>query len=322
MNSRLSYRNSFFTGFLGLLCLPAFALAYKGSTYESIKNAVFSAPYDVLPQYKVSKKLFGPSGHHANNHVFQAAKRTLTSKADWFDFPQGQKLFQANGICFAGEWLIDQPSAYTGQFSYPTRSLVVARASVALSGTKQANKRAFGMAIKLFPTTNPKEPVETLNAFVMHSLGGTVTKYLLALKLDNQPALGSLPPFTKLALSYRLLNDFKQADALISQTKADVGYRPVTHLAAFREQNTVTPTWLRLRVMPSLLLVDKDDFRDELRVEHYPQQQLTWLIDVASKEKNHKKSQVTWQTIGRLVFHESITSAACDQKLHFSHPRR
>ncbi|MGI9293265.1 MAG: hypothetical protein ACR2PS_04715, partial [Pseudomonadales bacterium] len=101
-------------------------MAYEGSSYSTIKQAIFQNPYTELPHYRVEKKLFGKSGSSEDNHLLQAAKRTLTTKDDLLEFQQGQKLLQANGICFAGEWIIDAGSPYTGQFHNPTRSLVIA----------------------------------------------------------------------------------------------------------------------------------------------------------------------------------------------------
>lgn len=296
------------------------ALAYDGSSYNTIRQAVFKNPYANLPHYKVESKLFGKSGRSKDNHLLQAAKRTLTSKEDLLDFPRGQKLLQANGICFAGDWIIDTDSPYSGQFSNPTHGLVIARASVTLSGTEQADKRAFGLALKLFPTHDVGAVVPTLNAFVMHSMGGTRTKHVLDLVLDNEPPLGALPSFSHLGAAYRLLRDLETADKTISKAEADVNYRPVNHWADYRaKDNVVTPRWLRLRAPAELPRVDKKDFRDELRVENYPQQKLVWLIEVAG-EGNGKKSDADWLTIGRLVFGESITSPACDRQLHFAHP--
>ncbi len=322
MRPSLVRGSSVFTFLFMLAVLMPSALAYEGSSFNSVSQIVFQNPYGVLPQYRVSKKQFGEKGVVPDNYVLQAAKRTLTTQEDFWDFPNGQKLFQANGICFAGEWLIDKTSPYTGQFSYLTKSRVIARASVALSGTKQSDKRAFGFALKLFPSSDPNTVAPTLNAFVMHSMAGTYTQHVLDLVMDNEPALGGLPPISQLGLAYRLLKDFKTADKMFTTAKPDVGYRPVAHLAVPNREDRkaiVAPTWLRLRPFENLPRIDKADFRDELRVEHYPKQQLIWAIEVASGKRNNK-SDAEWIILGRLVLNESITSPACDQQLHFAHP--
>ena len=328
--------------------------AYEGSSFNEVKAKVFQAPYSTLPQYKVSRKHFGKPGKSENNAVLQAAKRTLTVAQDFWDFPRQQKLFQANGICFAGEWVIDTHSSYTGQFRHLTRTPVIARASVALSGTKRSNKRAFGMALKLFPAKNRDTVTPTLNVFVMNSMTGVRSDHVLDLVMDNEPSLGGLPPLSQMRVGYRLLKDFNAADKMLGAVKPDAGFRPISHLAGVTSNfnnndgekpsevnnsevnNRVAPKWLRLRPLPSLPRIDQDDFRDELRVEHYPEHQLTWLIEVAAPHKElvaksetvnktnakviNKKSQAQWMTLGRVTLTQSVTSPVCDQQLHFAHP--
>ncbi len=308
------------------------SVTYQGSRFNAIKQIVFAEPYQELPQYRVERKHFGKKGNNKGNYVLEAGKRTLSIRHDLLDFPNKQKLFQANGICFAGRWRIDKQSSFSGQFSYLTNTPVIARASVALSGTKQKNKRAFGFALKLFPAANKNDIVPTLNVFVMHSLSGTVTQHVLDLTMDNEPPLNGLPPFSQLGVAYRLLKDFSRADKEISQQKPDVGFRPVSHLAEINsrgkritDEKIISPRWLRLRPSDEAPRVDKDDFRDELRLDHYPKEQLIWTIEVGTVEdvnnnKKPQKSKAHWQMIGRLVLNESVTSATCDQRLHFSHP--
>jgi hypothetical protein len=301
-----------------LLSYQSTAIAYQGSRYNDLKQQIFEVPYATLPLYQVSKKLFGKSGDHSDNHLLAAARRTLTSKEDLLAFPQRQKLLQANGICFAGQWVIDKPSAYSGQFQYLTQTPVIARASVALSGTLHTDIRAFGFALKLFP--EPEKTASTLNVFVINSMGGARSRYALDYIMDNAPPLGSLPSFMQLTTAYRLLQDLKRADKMMGSKDPDVSFRPITHLAAYGQPvEVISPTWLRLTAAEDLIRMDKSDFREELRVEHYPQQTLIWNISVASHNGENKK-RARWQTIGKLILTESITSKSCDQQLHFSHP--
>ena len=316
-----------------LVCfLSDTAFAQDQSRFRDIKNAVFLQPYETLPNYKVSKKKFGSKGDNENNNLLAAARRTLSSRADLLDFPHGQKLFNANGICFAGVWSIDSPSIYTGQFEQGSQSLVIARASVALSGTRRGDKRAFGFALKLFPGMNEERATETINVFVMHSLSGTRARHILGLSLDNAPTLGSLPPLTQLGTVLRMQSDLERADAEAGAKPPQVAFRPITALAVGEEGVTpVSPHWLRLVASEEMPRINEDDFRDELRVENYPNNTLIYRIDVASdqppsdskgEEANKKisKKQAQWQTIGRLILDESITSEVCDKRLHFPHP--
>lgn len=298
--------------------------AYEGSSYESVHNIVFSKPYTKLPIYKVDKRFFGPKGKGESNSLLTAAKRTLQSQQDIFDFPQGQKLLNANGICFSGMWIIDEASNYSGQFSVGTQSLAIIRASVALSGTRQADKRGFGMAIKLFPTLDSKAVVPTANAFVLHSLGGIKTQHVLSLPLDNAPNLGGLPSLSQWGTALRLRGDLERADAAAGSGNPDSSYRSVEPLARIGNTSTTedenfSPAMLRLTVQEGTPLVDEQDFREELRLKQYPQRKLSWVIEVA-REREEDKSKIDWKILGRLVLSESITSPGCDQQLHFAHP--
>ncbi|MEM8563370.1 MAG: hypothetical protein AAGF57_14100 [Pseudomonadota bacterium] len=285
-----------------------------------MKDAIFAQPYTELPQYEVSKTLFGETGDVEDNHLLQAARQTLRVQDDLINYPLGQKLINPNGICFAGEWVIDQPSPYSGQFSEGARSLAIVRASVALSGTKQNDKRAFGMGIKLFPTQDAEAAVPTLNAFVLHSLGGEYSDHVLDLPVDNMPALGGLPPFSQWGTALRMKRDLEAADRELSQTDPEIGYRPVSQLAQVEAEGAQSaPALMRLTVAEGTPRIDADDFRDELRLRQYPDERLVWEIDVAPT-RGSDKSELAWQRIGKLIFTESVTSAACDTQLHFAHP--
>ncbi len=124
---------------------------------------------------------------------------------------------------------------------------------------------------------------------------------------------------------YRLQRDFKKADQLINGESSKLEYRSVSELAKIFTHETHhtntpnAPTWVRLSVDETIPLVDQDDFRNELRTEHYPNNQIIWQIAVASGEIGNKKL-AEWVPVGQLVVTKSITSKSCDQRLHFKHP--
>ena len=288
----------------------------RNDRFETVKSAVFDTPYKTLPTYKVNRKLFGKAGNKKSNKLLNAAKRTLNDKRDLLTFESGQKLLQANGICFAGAWNINENSPFTGLFSKHTDSPVIVRTSVSLSGTRQKDQRAIGMAIKFLPPDLAESP--SLNAFVMHSMGGVVKKHTLDLALDNQPPLGRLPRWSDLSTALRLRKDFQRADREHGKGKPQINFRSVRHLAAYQSDNIIAPKWLRLSALTEQR-IDLDDFRNELDVQHYEDNTLMYQIEVAA-DHGGKKSNAQWQIIGELRLNESVTSAACDQQLHFSHP--
>lgn len=287
------------------------------SRFETVRSVVFSDPYDQLPHLEVNKKLFGPSDHDERNLLLNDAKRALANPADFANFGQGHKLFQPNGICFSGRWIIDGPSPFTGLFSQGSDIPAIARASVMLSGTTRGEKRALGLGVKLFA---PGE-AETINVLVMESMGGRVLRHVTDAVLDNHPGLGSIPKIADLGTLLRIRTDLKQALEQTAADGIDLRYLPLEHVSAVgvpATQQVVSPRWLRLAVPTPVPRVNAEDFRDELRTHHYPGHQLVYELSVAADNGGSKRS-ATWQTIGKLVLDESVTSATCDLKLHFRH---
>ena len=289
--------------------------------YEELVRVLFDQPYTNLPRYKVNRSLFQGKGKNGEKYLLNDAKRTLESKADLLSENRGQKLLQANGVCFAGEWLIDQESEFSGLFSKGTRSPAVARASVSFSGTQKSERRALGLAVKLLPDDLGNKP--SLNMVTLHSVGGLKTPHLYELSLDNEPPLGRIPRFRDISTALKLKSIFLDADKQAGSLEPSVTYRSVSSVAAYRQdalgQKTIAPKWLRFSPASSSR-VDRNDFRDELRVENYSNQQLRYTIEVASGDVS-SKSKAQWQNIGELIFNASVTSKACDTRLHFAHPK-
>ena len=305
------------------LVLLAAGRTYEGSSFSAVRDAVWRGPYAELPHYTVDMQRFGPEGEGPDNRLRAAALRTLTSREDLIDFPDGRKIVQPNGICFTGEWHIGPQSRYTGLFAPNTRVLVIARASVAYTATEQGERRAFGLAVKLFPTGDPDRVVKTLNVFTMEALVGTMHAHFLDASLDNAPGLGGIAgAYGNLELAMRMRDDFSAADAQASHGRADFGYRPVTPLARSGippGDEPVSPHWLQLRIADGTPRIDAADFRDELRVGQYPDHELTWRIEAA--DANSKGiSRALFYPIGELVLNESVVSPGCDGRLHFAHP--
>ena len=290
------------------------------SRFINLKNTLFATPYDELPSYKVSRKLFGPSKDNEKNKLLQAARRTFDDTSDLISFPSGQKLLNANGICFVGEWRITQENPFTGLYKKGVISPAIIRGSVALSGTRQKNKRSFGMAIKLLPHDLGQAP--SLNAFVLHSMGGIRTKNLLDLSMDNQPPLGRLPNFRDISTALRLRSDLEKADKEKGAKRPSVSYRPVNDFAKYNQDkdNVIAPKWLKLKPQTETR-IDEDDFRNEFNVASYPNNNIRYAIEVAADTDNGKKANAQWQEIGELILNKSVTSKACDTQLHFTHPK-
>ncbi|MGR8947730.1 MAG: hypothetical protein ACU84Q_06755 [Gammaproteobacteria bacterium] len=285
--------------------------------FEAVRQMVFSDPAAELPHYEVSKEKFGPSEDGASNQLLKDAQRTLENSADFVTFGHEQKLFQPNGICFSGRWHIDKASKFTGLFSHGTDVPAIVRISVMLSGTTRADKRAVGMAIKLFAPGQ----AQTANILVMESMGGRHLQHISDAVLDNHPTLGSIPGIADLKLLLRIRKDLNRALTHTGSSGVKIRYLPLQHVAATnieQGRELLAPYWIRLHVAAGTPKIDADDFREELTLHHYPNGVLSYVISVAP-DNGGSKRKADWKEIGKLELTDSVISKACDTRLHFKH---
>lgn len=279
-------------------------------SYAALRELLASDPYAEIPVYPVTRDLFGQAGESPDNALREAARRTLSSRADWVEFPQ-HKLLQANGICFAGVWSVDTDSPYSGLLAPGAVHPAIVRLSVMLGGTRRRDRRALGMAIKLFDQAGAGALADV---FVMEAMGGRRRDHVLDVSMDNEPDLGTLPPLRDLATARRLRADLLAADREVSGSAAQLNFRPVSQLT----EDGLSPRWLRAKPARNTPRVEADDFRDELRLENYLEATLTFQLEVADAHSSGKRA-ASWRRIGSLRLDEYFLSAACDTRLHFHH---
>lgn len=292
--------------------------------YERLREQVFAAAYDILPRYEVTRKSFQSNSENGSASLGEDARRTLSSTHDLLGPERGPKLLQANGICFSGYWEIDKDNSFTGVFTSGSQIPVLARASTIFSGTLQSERRALGLAVKLIPKDLGDAP--SLNVFTSHSVGGVTQPYLLDLSMDNEPPLGRIPSWRDIPTAIKLKSTLLEADREAGSVNPSITYRGISALGEYNARGSVkSPRWIRFSPK-TRERIDKEDFRDELRVENYPGKTLVYNIDVGDQtnvenKTKKKKSSAAWQTVGQLVFTKSITSRVCDTQLHFPHPK-
>ncbi len=286
----------------------------KQYSFEKVWNEVNSDPLETLPNEKVSyDKLF-----KGDEDIIQKdAHRTLNSRADLLE--PFDKLAHPNGICFKGVWNIDTPNIYSGYFKYNSRSLIIARASSAMSNTKSGETRALGFAGKLFGTMD-KEKVNkypTANFFLIDDLGGTKTKYYQDISLVNEPPLSfTYSIIRNLRYSLKVASTFNDADK-------NSGIRQLYEVSQLAEPNNkkiITPKWLKLEVQNKKIKIFKDgiDFRDELKIKNG--EKLIFDIFVANRTIDEDDTK-NWRRIGDITLDSSVVSRSCDKRLHFHHPK-
>ena len=309
---------------LALGCLLAASIAQADSSFNEVRDVVFS-PSDAknsleqqeingylnnkLPHYEVSSANFIKDGI---NLLIGDAQRTLNETADYY--PRLEKHLHSNGICFTGTWHITQKTPYTGYFAQGAQGLMIARASTALSETERGEPRAFGLAGKLFPTTNPNLKVKTANFFTVDVLAGTQRDHYLDVKMTNEPKTGFR--FAVLPLAFYVGRIFNKADE-------QAGFRPVTAFAEMglkQGEMAKSPRYFMVQGAPSNKRIKAVDFRDELNIEkNHAAKPLIFKILVSDVSGDQDSKD--WQEIGDLIFTESKVSYGCDRRLHFAHPK-
>ena len=278
--------------------------------FQAVWNEVISDEVTVLPQEEISFfKLFTVF----KNIIFEDANRTLNEYSDIryrFD-----KLAHPNGVCMKGIWKIDADSPYSGYFKKDSEALIIARASSAMSNTKKGETRAFGMAGKLFATTDPLAitPQNSANFFVIDDLGGTKAEYFTDVALTNEPTVSTNSEVAKYALyAIKVAKAFSDADS-------NSGIRQVyeiSHLGEEDNSTVITPKWLKIEAKENQTKTSAEDFREEFILSEG--ETLIFNISVASSEVDAKK---VWKQIGTITFDASIVSDTCDHRLHFHHPK-
>ncbi|MCC5644883.1 hypothetical protein LC607_18445 [Nostoc sp. CHAB 5824] len=271
---------------------------YDGSTYKEVKEVGFSGPYgEPLPyQQGVGLTTFV--------QLFNDAARNLFDRRDIR--PHYDKLIHANGVCYTGLWKITEDSPYTGYFTKGSEGLVFARLSVAGAGIKRGDRRALGLAGKVYPTLNPDEKVKPGNFVTVDYLTGIKTKHITDTELTNFPDVG---PDIGAKLVNRVI--FRLVDKR-------PGFRqvfPISTLGVEPGGKVVTPDLFMLRVAEGTPKIDAEDFRDELRLENYPNHTLVYTINV----KNFDEKE--WTKLGVIELNDYAICEGCDKRIHFWIPR-
>jgi hypothetical protein len=276
---------------------------YHGTSFSDVWRQLTSDAYD-LPHYRVT--LSGLLGAFGRSFV-RDARRTLRDERDLL--PHSRKLIRANGICLAGEWHITEPGPYTGYFTQGSRGLVIARASVALSQTERGHYRSFGMACKLYPTTDPAEMTKTANFFVIDDNAGTLTEHYLDAAMLNDPELSlNLGAIVHAPLLLTILLGQRLAD---SHPSARQLY-PVAALGVADPAAMRAPKLLRIQGAPGPRVAARD-FRDELRVAYHGG---CLRFDIHARDDE----RAPWAYLGHMAFTDDVVSDSGDHRLHFRHP--
>jgi|GEM_PF-543677 len=271
---------------------------YQGSSYREVREAAFAGPYGEPLPYHLGLRP-GTFLQFLND-----SSRNMHDRRDIR--PYYDKLIHSNGVTFSGRWMIDRPSPYTGYFAEGSEGLLVARASVAGLLIRRGHKRSFGIAGKVFPTLDPDERVWVGNFVTVSHLSGSRAKNIIDIEVSNAPTVGP-------SLAANLINR-----VIFRLMDSRPGYRqlfPISTLGVPPGAPVVTPDLLRLVVAGGTPRVDADDFRDELRLESYPDGKLVYEIQVKNFDED------SWTRLGVLELTDYAISEGGDKRLHFWIPR-
>jgi hypothetical protein len=277
--------------------------------FQAVWDEVLSDRLQTLPQDTISySKLFDG----AVDLISRNAERTLSDENDILE--PFDKLAHPNGVCLSGIWKIDTSNPYSGYFKNGSESLVIARASTAMSETKRGETRAFGMAVKLFGTLEREEILEhsSANIFVIDDLGGTDAEYYTDVSLTNEPDVSfTSSVFSAFAYGLKVASAFSDADE-------HSGIRQLYEISYLGENNNssiITPKWIKIEAEQNQTAFGVNDFREEFILGS--EKKLVFTISVASEEREGVKQ---FQKIGTITFDTSVVSTTCDHRLHFHHP--
>lgn len=278
-----------------------------GSRFSDVWAATKYGPYDTLPLHRVTLTSFFERFMFA---LSRDARRILEESRDIL--PPYQKLIRANGTCLSGEWRITEDSPYTGYFRKGSRGLIIARASVGLTHVELGSYRAFGMALKLFPTWEEDDPAfhRTANAMFIDDNAGTLTAHYLDAQMANKALLSINGGALRTA---HLLGAITLAQRMADSFSRERELYPIAELGEPDPKKARAPRFLMVQGKKGHR-VPAQDFRDELRVSNYPAKRIEFQLSFRETEEEQ------WTPIGELSFGSDACSAGCDHRLHFPHP--
>lgn len=318
--------------------------SYAGSRFREVRDALFANPYQTvwggpgesaLPVYRVTNRsAYAGSLPFGRPPQFRLASiRTLDSGADlrWGEDGRGfRRLVRPHGVCVTGVWEITADNPYSGYFRNGSRGLAIARISAGVTMTLRGLRRSYGMALKLYPTTDEshEDLLRPANVFLADDLGGTPAQRLTGVSLTNAPNVTGLNRGNEIPVLLKEGMVFELVDRKASMRQV----YPIAELGKPPGEPTRAPQFLRLQASPGQITVEEDDVRNEVlghlfdRGNPTPQRKLRFDISVSDTGKRsgfglfQRQAVVNWQTIGQLAFDKGVASYNGDFVIHFRHP--
>jgi hypothetical protein len=151
---------------------------------------------------------------------------------------------------------------------------------------------------------------------MIDDLGGRKADHFLDVSLTNEPTTTLNPGSAALAPILAAVGfAFSKADINPNIRQA----YEVSELGEARPASATTPRWVKVSASAEQTKLDAIDFRDEFNMAAQPTGSVSFDIAVASSVL--RSGDKDWQTIGRIVYTDSVVSDTCDRRLHFAHPK-
>ena len=320
---------------------------YRGSRFAEVKSALFGNPYQKvwgaadeppLPTYRATNRsvLAGSLPGGRPPQFDMACIRTLDSGADlrWGEDGKGfRRLVRPAGVCALGAWEISEDNPYSGYFKNGSKGLVILRISEGIHMTLRGIRRSYGIALKLYPTTDEshQQPLETANVLLSDDLGGSTASRISEVGLTNAPHITGLNRGTQIPI---LLKE-GLAFVIVDRQSMMRQIYPIAELGKPGTESTCSPDYMRLKVSAGHPVAEEDDVRDEIlahlfdKGDSIPRRMLNFDIAVSDTGKSsgfvffpkgQRQIISDWRTIGKISLNNAVASYNGDFVIHFRHP--
>jgi hypothetical protein len=296
----------------------------KGISFNKVIELLRTRPYD--PKQLPVRTT--PLADIKNPALLHDSGRTLDSTEDIL--PPFKRLLHPNGVCLAGEWIIERNNPYSGVYRPGSRCPIVARISPTVDAVtmRKGHANSIGLVGKIFPSHDPNEPVATANFITQTDIGGIIAER--STLLFSGLTLSNAPNVTAIRRGAGAIALGVQSRVLAKVDKRTTE-RQLYPLAEVNMSTTppYTPAYMKITLDPALESLGNKNPKD-LRFELWEAVQkepLIYNITLSNRGYTsgpifYRRAHIRWdeQPVGKLVFNQAFLSAPCDDQIHFRHP--
>jgi hypothetical protein len=293
-----------------------------------VRDAIFASPLQSPPKWEgIGPEQVFDAFFLRSGEIVDRSHATFDNNTNFR--PSRVKLLHPVGVCAEAEWAITKASRATGLFTEGTKVPAIVRFSTGTSDSLYLAKgpgRIFGLAVKLFPTQNPNQSVDTVNIQMLDKYGFDRSPRKRYFNEDD--ANGATPVyFTNVAPAHSAFG--KALATFFDRFDKPNFSRPVYPLAEVDQQGhsvreDVSPYEIRLiphfKAHAEVATNDSIDFRTELL--DYKPHEVSLDIVLQSYEPSAGSETLvqSGEVIGQLTINRMVMSNDCDLTLHFNHP--